>query len=113
MSSTFFDLLKKIATLGPRAGEIYPKAILIWQLATQIWAIVQAAESTPGTLSVVAFDPEEQELLASIAGMIGGNTAFVDLSGLLALGSLFRSTTGKVFAALLAKMLEDFLEKQG
>jgi hypothetical protein len=37
----------------------------------------------------------------------------VDLSGLLALGSLFRSTTGKVFAALLAKMLEDFLEKQG
>ena len=113
MSVTFLEVLKLLSALGPKAKILWPKVVAGFELAKEIWAIVQAQSSEAGTLSVIAFDATEQSELDAVADALGGPTAAVDLSGLIAFGSLLKSTGGKAVAMLLWKILERYLSEQG
>ena len=113
MSVTFLEVLKILSALGPKAKILWPKVVAGFELAKEIWAIVQNQSSEAGTLSVVAFDASEQSELDAVADALGGPTAAVDLSGLIAFGSLLKSTGGKAVAMLIWKMLSDYLDQKG
>jgi len=110
---SFLEILKLLSTFGPKLKELWPKIQIAMELAKEIWAIVQSQSSEAGTLSVVAFDATEQSELDAVADALGGPTAAVDLSGLIAFGSLLKSTGGKAVAMLLWKILNDYLDQKG
>jgi hypothetical protein len=109
----FLELLKFLSAFGPKLKELWPKIQVALELAKEVWAIVQSQGSEAGTLSVVAFDVTEQSELDAVADALGGPTAAVDLSGLIAFGSLLKSTIGKASAMILWKILDDMLNKKG
>ena len=110
---SFLEILKLLSTFGPKLKELWPKIQTALELAKEIWAIVQSQSSEAGTLSVVAFDATEQYELNAVADALGGPTAAVDLSGLIAFGSLLKSTGGKAVAMLIWKILSDYLDQKG
>lgn len=110
---SFLEILKLLSTFGPKLKELWPKIQSALELAKEIWAILQIQSGEAGTLSVIAFDATEQYELNAVADALGGPTAAVDLSGLIAFGSLLKSTGGKAVAMLLWKILERYLSEQG
>ncbi len=110
---SFLDVLKLITSFGPKLKEAWPHIQTALELAKEIWAIVQSQSSEAGTLSVVAFDATEQSELDAVADALGGPTAAVDLSGIIAFGSLLKSTGGKAVAMLIWKILSDYLNQKG
>lgn len=115
MSVTFLQILKFISSFKGDLPANWEDITLIIgavrRIAERFNQKVQADE--PGVLQSQSFTLEEHAELDAIADALGGPTAAVDLSGLIAFGSLLKSTGGKAVAMLLWKILSDYLDQKG